>query len=86
MSWVYGRRACLAVDREICAALGQTPYQIDFYTENFDSSLFPDEKSQRETIPYVEFGNVHSLLINRLPPSTACMAGNNSLPARDLTI
>ncbi len=37
-----------AINKEIFAALEKSPYQIEFYTENLDTSLFPDEASQRE--------------------------------------
>jgi len=37
-----------AIDQEIFAALEKSPYQIELYTEELDTSLFPDESSQRE--------------------------------------
>jgi len=37
-----------AIDQEIFAVLRNSPYQIEFYEENLDTNLFPDEKSQRE--------------------------------------
>ena len=35
-----------AVDKEIFAALMESPYQIEFYSEDLDTSLFPDEATQ----------------------------------------
>jgi PAS domain S-box-containing protein len=37
-----------AMNKEIFATLEKSPYQIEFYSENLDTSLFPDEASQRE--------------------------------------
>ena len=37
-----------AVDQEIFATLEKSPYQIEFYTEDLDTSLFPDEARQRQ--------------------------------------
>ena len=37
-----------AINKEIFAALEKSPYQIEFYSEDLDTSLFPDEASQRE--------------------------------------
>jgi PAS domain S-box-containing protein len=37
-----------AMNKEIFAALEKSPYQIEFYSEDLDTSLFPDEASQRE--------------------------------------
>jgi PAS domain S-box-containing protein len=36
------------VDQEILAALQRSPYQIEIYSEDLDTSLFPDEASQRQ--------------------------------------
>jgi PAS domain S-box-containing protein len=36
------------VDQEVFAALHRLPYQIEIYTEDLDTSLFPDEASQRQ--------------------------------------
>jgi len=35
------------IDQEIRAALEQSPYQLEFYTEYMDTNLFPDDASQR---------------------------------------
>jgi PAS domain S-box-containing protein len=35
-----------AIDQEIFAALKASPYQVEFYGEELDTSLFPDEASQ----------------------------------------
>ena len=37
-----------AIDQAIVAGLEKAPYQIELYNEELDSSLFPDEASQRE--------------------------------------
>src|SRR3974390_180455 len=37
-----------AVDQEIYATLEKSPYQIEFYTEDLDTSLFPDEARQQQ--------------------------------------
>ncbi|MGC1421192.1 MAG: PAS domain S-box protein [Terracidiphilus sp.] len=37
-----------AINKEIFSALEKSPYQIEFYSEDLDSSLFPDEATQRE--------------------------------------
>lgn len=37
----------MALDQAIVAALEQSPYQIELYTETLESSLFSDETSQR---------------------------------------
>jgi PAS domain S-box-containing protein len=37
-----------AVNREIFATLEKSPYQIEFYSESLDTSLFPDEASQHQ--------------------------------------
>jgi PAS domain S-box-containing protein len=37
----------LAINKEIFAALEKSSYQIEFYSEDLDTSLFPDEASQR---------------------------------------
>ena len=37
-----------AINKEIFGALEKSPYQIEFYGEDLDTSLFPDEASQRE--------------------------------------
>jgi PAS domain S-box-containing protein len=37
-----------AIDQEIFAALEKTPYRIEFYSEDLDTSLFSDEASQRQ--------------------------------------
>ena len=37
-----------AIDQEIFAALRKSPYQIEFYSEDLDTSLFSDEASQRQ--------------------------------------
>ena len=37
-----------AIDQEIFAALRKSPYQIELYTEDLDTSLFPDATSQRQ--------------------------------------
>jgi PAS domain S-box-containing protein len=42
--WSHG---VSAINKEIFAALEKTPYQIEFYSEDLDTSLFPDEASQR---------------------------------------
>jgi PAS domain S-box-containing protein len=36
-----------AIDQEIFTALRKSPYQIEFYSEDLDTSLFSDEASQR---------------------------------------
>jgi PAS domain S-box-containing protein len=36
-----------AINEEIFATLHNSPYQIEFYIESLDTSLFPDENSQR---------------------------------------
>lgn len=35
-----------AIDKEIFAGLEKSPYQIEFYSEDLDTSLFPDEATQ----------------------------------------
>lgn len=35
-----------AINKEIFGALEKSPYQIEFYSEDLDTSLFPDEASQ----------------------------------------
>src|SRR5579871_2070152 len=37
----------MALDQAIVAALDQSPYQIELYTETLESTLFSDETSQR---------------------------------------
>jgi PAS domain S-box-containing protein len=37
-----------AIDQEIFAALEKAPYHIEFYSEDLDTSLFPDNTSQRQ--------------------------------------
>jgi signal transduction histidine kinase len=37
----------MALDQAIVAALEQSPFQIELYTETLESTLFPDEASQR---------------------------------------
>ena len=37
-----------AINNHIFAALEKSPYQIEFHSEDLDTSLFPDETSQRE--------------------------------------
>jgi len=37
-----------AVDRQVIAALEKSPYQIEFYSEDLNTSQFSDETSQRE--------------------------------------
>ena len=37
-----------AIDQEIFTALRKSPYQIEFYSEDLDTSLFSDEASQRQ--------------------------------------
>lgn len=37
-----------AVNKEIFATLEKSPYQIEFYSESLDTSLFPDEASQHQ--------------------------------------
>jgi PAS domain S-box-containing protein len=37
-----------AIDKGIFTALEKSPYQLEFYTENLDTSLFPDDASQRQ--------------------------------------
>jgi len=37
-----------AINKEIFAVLEKSPYQIEFYSEDLDTSLFPDEASQSE--------------------------------------
>jgi PAS domain S-box-containing protein len=37
-----------AINQQIFASLERSPYQVEFYTEDLNSSLFPDEASQRE--------------------------------------
>ena len=36
-----------AINNEIFAVLEKSPYQIEFYSEDMDTSLFPDEATQR---------------------------------------
>jgi len=43
-----GSPGMAAVDKEIVAAFDNSPYQIEFYSESLDTSLFPDEASQRQ--------------------------------------
>src|SRR4051812_3854954 len=40
--------ALSAIDQAIAAALAKSPYQIELYTENLESTLFDDEASQLE--------------------------------------
>lgn len=37
-----------AVDQAIAAGLEKSPYQIGFYNENLEATLFPEESSQRQ--------------------------------------
>jgi len=37
-----------AIDKQVIAALEKSPYQIEFYSEDLNTSQFPDETSQRE--------------------------------------
>jgi len=37
-----------AIDNEVYSALSKSPYQIEFYTEDLDSSLFPNAATQKE--------------------------------------
>jgi hypothetical protein len=37
-----------AIDQQVFAALRNLPYQIEFYEEDLDSSLFPDVETQQE--------------------------------------
>ncbi len=41
-----------AINREIFSALEKSPYQVEIYTEDLDSSLFPDEATQREFLQW----------------------------------
>src|SRR5215813_4871751 len=36
------------IDRQVIAALEKSPYQIEFYSEDLNTSQFSDESSQRE--------------------------------------
>jgi PAS domain S-box-containing protein len=36
-----------AIDKEIFSALRNSPYQVEFYSEDLDTSLFPDEATQQ---------------------------------------
>ena len=36
-----------AIDQAIATGLGMTPYQIELYNENIESTLFPDDAAQR---------------------------------------
>src|SRR6266850_169855 len=43
-----GSPGIAAIDNGLVAALENSPYQIEFYSESLDTSLFPDEASQRQ--------------------------------------
>ena len=40
------------MDRAIVAGLEQTPYQIELYSENLETTLFPDEEIQRQFLEW----------------------------------
>jgi PAS domain S-box-containing protein len=60
-----------AINKEIFAALEKSPYQIEFYSENLDTSLFPDEASQREFRDWYfhKYRNIKPDLIIAVGPS-----------------
>ncbi len=47
MNWVHGRQASMHRPGDI-QCFTQLPYQIEFYSEDLDASLFSDEASQRQ--------------------------------------
>src|SRR5271163_4778019 len=57
----FSSPASLLVDREIRAALGNAPYQIELYAESMQGILFSDPVSQRE----VREGYIHRYRMRR---------------------
>ena len=43
-----GSPGVAVINQEIVAALEKSPYQVEFYSESLDTSLFPDETDQHE--------------------------------------
>jgi len=43
-----GSPGVAAIDKEIIAALDNSPYEVEFYSESLDTHLFPDEVSQHQ--------------------------------------
>ena len=79
--WSVAGPGIAKVDREIRAALTQqSSFQIELYTENLETNLFPDESSQREFREWF----VHKyrdrkpdLVIAEGPPSIKFMADSH---------
>lgn len=46
--WSLSGPGIASVDRAIRAALNSSPFQVEFYSENLETNLFPDAVSQRE--------------------------------------
>jgi PAS domain S-box-containing protein len=60
-----------AINKEIFAELKKAPYQIEFYSEDLNTSLFPDEASQRESRDWYfhKYRNLKPDLIIAVGPS-----------------
>ena len=75
--WSVAGPGIAAVDKEIRGALEKFPFQIELYTENLETNLFPEESSQQEFLQWY----VHKyrdrkldLIIAEGPPSIEFMA------------
>jgi PAS domain S-box-containing protein len=74
--WSLSGPGIANVDRAIRAALNNSPYQIEFYSENLEIILFPDEASQEEFREwYIHKYRDHKpdLIIAEGPPSIKLM-------------
>jgi signal transduction histidine kinase len=74
--WSVAGPGIAAVDKEIRGALEKFPFQIELYTENLETNLFPEESSQQEFLQWY----VHKyrdrkldLIIAEGPPSLKFM-------------
>jgi signal transduction histidine kinase len=50
--WSVAGPGIAAVDKEIRGALDESPFQIELYTENLETNLFPEDSSQREFLQW----------------------------------
>jgi signal transduction histidine kinase len=50
--WSVAGPGIAAVDKEIRGALDESPFQIELYTENLETNLFPEESSQQEFLQW----------------------------------
>jgi hypothetical protein len=69
------------IDQEIHAALRKSPYQIEFYSEDLEEALFPEEASQQEFRSwYIRKYRDHKpdLIIAEGPPSIKFMVDSHN--------